>query len=35
MGTNKVDYTEMLSTYNLNLQIIKSKKLNKKRCQPI
>ena len=30
-----VDYTSKINEYNLNLQIIKSRRLKKKRCQPI
>jgi hypothetical protein len=35
MDANKVDYTELIGQYNLNLLTIKSKKVKKKRLQPI
>ena len=35
MDANKVDYTDLIGQYNLNLLTIKSKKVNKKRFQPI
>ena len=35
LDANKVDYTELIGQYNLNLLTIKSKKVKKKRFQPI
>ena len=35
ISDNQIDYTEMINEYNLNLQVIKSKKIKKKRFQPI
>lgn len=30
-----IDYTTKINEYNLNLQTIKSKRLKRKKCQPI
>ena len=33
--SKKVDYTDLINEFNLNLHTIKTKKLNRKKCNPI